>query len=256
MNCRRTQDLIPLYVGGDLKDARALEVASHLDSCDECRGVMDEFSESQQWARTAAEPDFDEAFFDDLRQSVFAQIESAKARPSFFQFLRERMSLKPALALTVALMILAMGMAFYIYSGGTKNDSRNGLTAGDKEKKQEEQTVAPLEKEEKEFRNHRPRRPRARQPDAIAVKRQQPYRSARQIVSKNADRTRLEWQTSERETMPGGMTRIEFHTSDPNIRIIWLAPKEKDSTESKPLSKESGVRSQKSETGLMLRSAF
>jgi len=30
------------------------------------------------------------------------------------------------------------------------------------------------------------------------------------------------------------MTRIEFQTADPNIRIIWLAPKESDSSSIKP----------------------
>jgi hypothetical protein len=30
------------------------------------------------------------------------------------------------------------------------------------------------------------------------------------------------------------MTRIEFQTADPNIRIIWLAPKDSDSSLTKP----------------------
>lgn len=234
MNCRRIQDLIPLYVGGDLKASRALEVSSHLDRCDECRGVMDEFSESQQWARAAAEPNFDEAFFDDLRQSVFARIESLRARPSFFQLLKDRMSLKPALALTVALMVIAAGVAFYIYSGGTKNDSSKNVLA-EKKKNQEEQTVAPVEEEKENPKNQRHRRPRWRQRDAIATKARRSS-SVEQLVSKNTDRARFEWQTSTGETMPQGMTRIEFQTSDPNIRIIWFAPKETGSKQSKPVT--------------------
>jgi hypothetical protein len=30
------------------------------------------------------------------------------------------------------------------------------------------------------------------------------------------------------------MTRIEFQTADPNIRIIWLTPKDPDSSSTKP----------------------
>ncbi|MEW6208999.1 MAG: zf-HC2 domain-containing protein [Acidobacteriota bacterium] len=233
MNCRRAQDLIPLYVEGDLKPSRALELASHLDSCDVCKGVMDEYAESQQWARAASEPDFDEAFFDDLRESVFARIESEKARPSFFQSVKERILLRPALIATVALIVIAAGMAFYVYSGKTGNDSGKNLVA-EEQKEQEEQTVAPPEKEEKPIIKPRPYRPR--KPDARAAKATRSKPSAEQLVAKNTDRTRLEWKTKEVTNLSEGMTRIEFHTSDPNIRIIWFAPKEADSKQSKPIT--------------------
>lgn len=241
MNCRRIQDLIPLYVEGDLKESRALEIASHLDTCDVCRGLMDEFCESQQWVRAGAEPDFDEAFFDDLRQSVFANIESLRARPSFFQLLKGRMLLKPALALTVALMIIAAGMAFYIYSGKTKNDSSDDPVAKEKQTEEEEPTATPPEKEEKIIKKHRVHRPRPRQTDSMMAKVREDVELVepvieQQFVSDNTDWTPLEWKTSERTTLPEGMTRIEFRTADPNIRIIWFAPKEKDSKQSKPIT--------------------
>jgi hypothetical protein len=244
MNCRRVQDLIPLYVGGDLKEGRALEVSSHLNSCELCKSVMDEFTESQQWARASSEPDFDEAFFDDLRESVFARIESPAARPSFFQLLKERMLLKPAFALTVALLLIIAGMAFYIYSGKTKNDLRKEPVARgneNKEEKQEEQTATPHEKEEKGFKRHRINRPRQQQPDSMMAKVRRDVElmepmTEPQFVSDNTDSTRFEGQTDERTNPTEGMTRIEFRTSDPNIRIIWFAPKEKDSKQSKPIT--------------------
>ncbi len=256
MNCRRIQDLIPLYVGGDLKDARALEVSSHLDRCDECRGVMDEFSESQQWARAAAEPDFDEAFFDELRESVFANIETVRARPSFFQLLKERISLKPALALTVALMVIAAGVAFYIYSGKTKNDSGNDPIAREKQTEEEEQTAAPVEKRKERPKKHRVHRPRQRQANTTIAEAPRSIPPLEQSISEDTDAAVTEWKIDERATLPEGMTRIEFHTADPNIRIIWFALKETDSKQSKPVNKESEVRSQKSEIGLTLMSAF
>lgn len=229
MNCRRVQDLIPLYVGGDLKESRASEVASHLDSCDVCRGVLDDFASSQQWARTASEPDFNGAFFDDLRASVFARIDSEKARPSFFHLVKERILLRPALIATVALIVIAASVVLYIYSGKTGHDSDKSVAARE-EKPREEPTAAPPEKET--IRKPRPHRPH--KPDVANAPGSNP--PAGQLVAENTNRTRIERKKEWTENSSEGMTRIEFHTSDPNIRIIWFAPKEVDSKQPKPIT--------------------
>jgi predicted anti-sigma-YlaC factor YlaD len=48
MNCKDVQELLPLYVGGDLKEKRARPVTEHVQSCADCAGSADEYRESRQ----------------------------------------------------------------------------------------------------------------------------------------------------------------------------------------------------------------
>jgi hypothetical protein len=215
---------MPLYVEGDLDDEKSRAVAVHLyeEECPQCNALKDELGESRRWIRSCAAPDFDEAFFNDLRGSVLADIESNEGRAGFFQLLRERSRWKPALAATIALMILA-GAMLYIYSGRAKNDSSE--LVAEEEKKEENLTVTIPE--EKKPGKPGVRRKRTRQTSAIIAETKKTIEPSleSQFVSENFE--------EERAMTPAGMTRIEFQTADPTIRIIWFAPKETESKSSK-----------------------
>ena len=90
MNCTHIEKLLPLYVEGDLDAERAETVLAHLNACRQCQECAAEYEESQGWLRSYSPPEFDETFFDGLRQSVQSEIARAERRPNFFQFIVPR----------------------------------------------------------------------------------------------------------------------------------------------------------------------
>src|ERR1044071_3177162 len=97
MNCRRIEEMIPLYVEGDLEVDLAESVSAHLKSCEGCSRLAGGFNASQEGLRSYTPPAFDSAFFDGLRNGVLARIESEKARPSFLQLIATNWRWFPAL---------------------------------------------------------------------------------------------------------------------------------------------------------------
>ncbi|MBL8188938.1 MAG: zf-HC2 domain-containing protein, partial [Acidobacteria bacterium] len=61
MKCEQIEELIPLYVGGDLEPSEADDLRHHLTDCAQCRRLHEAFQASQTWLTTFAVPEFDEA---------------------------------------------------------------------------------------------------------------------------------------------------------------------------------------------------
>ena len=83
MRCTRVEKFLPLYVAGDLAGRRAeRHVARHLATCERCRALSDEYDASRDLVRDAAAlpPDFDGAFYAELRRSVLAEIKREPGR--------------------------------------------------------------------------------------------------------------------------------------------------------------------------------
>src|SRR5215467_4794700 len=80
MNCGRIEDLIPLYVGGDL-DAKTTEgVRDHLNSCTDCAMIASQFEESRRWL-DGSTPRFEDALFDDIKRGVMGEISAIQPAP-------------------------------------------------------------------------------------------------------------------------------------------------------------------------------
>src|SRR5215469_6109400 len=75
MNCKRIQELIPLFVESDLDSRREKLVSDHVMRCELCRHVVSEFRESQSWLQSYVPREFDRAYFQSIGEEVWARIE-------------------------------------------------------------------------------------------------------------------------------------------------------------------------------------
>lgn len=250
MNCRRIEKLIPLYVEGDLEERQEQFVSSHLTGCKECRRLEAEYLDSQRALRRHEPPDFDEAFFDSIRRGTLLEIKKAQSRPPFFRIVIENR--KPAFA-ALALLIFLGVIALYVSRQDAGVAPPQEMAVGNKERdddlspekspeNQKEVTPPDVVKDEPADESNRPRRRRtphrnqaipeaelreliAAQPDVMT----EPDFITEGLNAFDPDEfTETESATLKEITTPENTLRIEIQTSDPNIRIIWFAPKKAD----------------------------
>ncbi|MCA1815069.1 MAG: zf-HC2 domain-containing protein [Acidobacteria bacterium] len=75
IKCERAAALMPLYAAGDLAEARAGEVASHVATCEPCRALAEEFADSRRLlAEALATPEFGAEFYAGIRGDVLARV--------------------------------------------------------------------------------------------------------------------------------------------------------------------------------------
>ena len=85
MNCRRVEQLLPLYVGGDVSERRARGVDAHLRACDACRRLADEHRRTRELLQAYDAPEFGGEFFASVRGAVLEELAQGAARPSSLQ---------------------------------------------------------------------------------------------------------------------------------------------------------------------------
>ena len=245
MNCRRVEKLIPLYVEGDLARGIADRLASHLDWCGRCNWLADEYKESQSWLRTSEPPEFDEAFLDNLKAGVLSRIEETSARPSLLASLMQQWSRRQVLALSAALLIIFGVVVFYIYQarmGGRTPVIERADHAPDSESPPsnetrqnggtETATGAGLGRRH-HHKSHATAKSRGGNPTSAehTFETRLVSQTHRLGDSATASAEPAVLLPSSGDDSPE-MLRIEIQTSDPNIRIIWFAPKEVESPKS------------------------
>lgn len=273
MNCTHIEKLLPLFVEGDLDAERMETVMTHLDACQKCQARAAEYEESQSWLRSYAPPDFDEAFFDGLRQSVQSGIARAPRRPNFFQLIAERWRWQPVMALAMALLVIVGGLALYSRLHRAPVNPKLGgelvaqqvdpprplgtQKAAEKLNESESPKVGRPKQQLKLINSARPSTPTAKMtepalpaeiakvlpPGALAEYRVEvaAYKNTtaaleRVLAKFSKPEAAAESGASGAETpvstdtVPAPeMMRKEMKTANPNIRIIWLTPKETDS---------------------------
>jgi hypothetical protein len=121
MNCTRTEKFLPLHVAGDLAGRRARAVERHLAACARCRRAAAEYRASRElFSATTLAPDFDGAFYEEIRNSVLARIRHdrtlAPPAPRGFAGL---FNMRFALAASLALLFIAAALAFHGYAPRT-----------------------------------------------------------------------------------------------------------------------------------------
>ena len=229
MQCTLAEKLIPLFVGDDLPDDQMKTLCEHLDGCANCQGLATEFSESQNWLRTFAAPAFDEAIFDDLRAGLAREIAGDEERPRWFA---PRWNPRFAFAAAMAVILLIAAFGIYVFQHQPSPDDKLTLhpEKADRDVEQppktdrRDQAINP----KRAVRYGKRKRPAARQydlsasPGAFTLPVLQPI-----PVSLEPGDLAITDTTKDQ-----GMLRIEMQTADPNIRIIWFAPKTDASTQS------------------------
>jgi hypothetical protein len=243
MNCRRFAELIPLYVEGDLAERELSRVRSHLQACAACRARADEYEASQAWLRAAEPPDFAEAFVDSVRLGVMRELAATEA-PPLFERLKVWFAPRRLAAATVALTAIFIALALLIYQGRSRSGHHDSEVATG-------EPAPPVEKMVEGPRPalvagpapaHRPRRRTTPNRDAslaTRTRRDAGHTSAPhdQLVAQHAPETvpAAPADGGNAATNSAGRLRIEIQTADPNIRIIWFAPKPTDGEAPKPM---------------------
>lgn len=238
MNCRRVEELIPLYVENDLDKEVMRGVSLHVSECEKCGKLLNEYQESQEWLRSQKTPEFDSAFFADLKQGVLREIECQRLQISFWKMLFGG-RVKPILAAAFAFILLfAMAIFYYansksVASSQIANEVNTPFDMGAMVS-QKTSSAKPALKRDSE--SHSLRR---------AVHRQR-YRTPNDKLPVTVDTESSSIAENRNETnrvntvanaSSQEMTRIEFQTNDPKIRIIWFVPKSPESESSRELPK-------------------
>lgn len=248
MLCTHAEKLIPLFAGDDLPAREADALRRHLESCANCRRLAAEFEESRDWLRGCAAPQFDEATLDGMRDSVLRDIGRIENRSRWLQWIVPGWNLQFMAAMSMLLLIAFV--AAYAYRGRTRpvpdkkdvviinpshgqTDSIGGAQRNNEGFKTDPSPV-PVQ------RSLRKRAPRIIENPSV-----KPVQSPDQMMA----HTPLSQPPINIEPafgQPGGdvakndamfnreMTRIEFQTANPNIRIIWLTPKDSNSFSTRP----------------------
>jgi hypothetical protein len=246
MNCKRIEQLLPLYVGGDLKFSLATRISSHLEWCGRCNWLADDFMESQSWIRSHESPVFDEAFVADLKQRVLEGVAEPRSRASVLTSWIGQWNRRQVLALAATCFVVAGMLALYVYQARVKLNSTIVSRISDaevsietKEKPGAVTKAAPgagfkaIQVAHKRHRSFKPRTPDVE----IASRHLEPARQS--PVEEDPARANAIEQLDNSSDVPvdsRDMLRIEIQTSDPNIRIIWFSPKEVDRQPTKPLT--------------------
>jgi len=231
MLCTHAEKLIPLFAGDDLPAREADALRRHLKSCANCRRLAAEFEESRDWLRGFAAPQFDDVELNDMRDSVLRDIGRIENRAQWLQWIVPGWNLR--FMASMAVLLLVIFVATYAYRGGQSQMTPDNKYA------QRNDEVNPSPAPAQRLPLKRPRRINqnrgvkpVRLPDLAVVNAPivpliinigpvfEPPPLGADLAMDDAIFNRE-------------MTRIEFQTADPNIRIIWLAPKDSDSSSTK-----------------------
>ena len=231
MNCKKAAQLIPLFVEADLDAAEMQQVTKHLDACNSCRSLAVEFQASQSWLHTAALPAFEEAVFATVRSAVQNEI----ARPTIADWLTPIWHWKLAFAVSAVLLLWASSFVFWarFRAVPVMSKSQGQITAAatccstgsvsDLNLNNSKHVSAPGSgRLRSPCRN---RVPAKRVADRHEMPLAMPPASSLEPATPPPVMAFAEPQP-ETATSESEMLRMEFQTADPNIRIIWLTPKE------------------------------
>lgn len=260
MNCKQSEQLIPLFVEADLDAAVMQQVTTHIETCNSCCNLAAEFQASQLSLRMLSSPEFDEAMMAELRRTVRREIAPTHVRPSITDLLSSRWHLKAAFAVSLVLLMSAI-VYFRQETKQVRQEtaSHNQTVAPDLSKPIRNETETKTSVKDRGFHSRqfskkterfssrttsRNLENTVRQASAENTNNQIAVAAPVSARESDEDATRIsninslisilppvpqaERATSslEKSAPEPEMLRMEFQTADPNIKIIWLTPKE------------------------------
>ncbi|HXG93784.1 MAG TPA: zf-HC2 domain-containing protein [Blastocatellia bacterium] len=237
MNCRRIEKLLPLYVEGDARADEADAVTLHLNTCRECNRLASEYRESQNLLRSAPMIELEDDELNWLKRSVLGEITLHDVRASFFNRMIERLSARRMVA-AAALAIVIASLTFYFFRARTAAPTSDGSesVAGAAEANRQP-SAQPEDAKPAPRADFTPATDPAAGRRAMIKAHNRSSRTTRQTLVAKEQSPVLNVKEAQPDVVSNSqeMLRIEIQTSDPNIRIIWFAPKEVDS---RPLNPE------------------
>jgi hypothetical protein len=240
MNCQQVQKLLPIYAGGELEESRARLVAAHVRDCEICLEVVREYRETRQLLQTFVPPAFTEDFYAEMRRRVWQNVEKKSTSPKLFPIVNAVFRPRLAWALATAVLIAVSTIGFYVVSRRVWAPpvvSHQPLASSTPN--EQPHTSSPYSGSSAWLlasSRGNPRPKGAHQPDQ-----RQKRKTIRDRVNLPAESTvaaalpavtyappasdvRLPGSGSS-EASPAPL-RVEIQTRNPNIRIIWFAPRD------------------------------
>lgn len=216
MNCKQTEELLPLYAGRELEEKRATLVTKHLQTCPACARVADEYRESVQLTEQFAPPVFSEAVYAGIRRHVLREIETEAMAPAWSQTIANLFRSRLAWAIASVLLIVVSMFAIYFIMnrGNVEQQLANQRPANVQPGVKERSNSGPQDRSlPPSVNTGGPKQQLARVPQLQRRKR-----------SRNtfADRMNTVAAKSPDTTSGSKLLRLEIQTKDPMIRIIWL----------------------------------
>ena len=253
MRCTHAEKLIPLFAGDDLPAREAAALRRHLESCANCRRLAAEFEESRDWLRGFAPPQFDEAMLDDLRDSVLGGIGRIEYRSRWIQWIVPGWNLRFAFATSLALLLLVAWFGLVINRRQPPNDPKPNQAEAQKGGRKQVESQSGKNSHEGANNDKRTAKsnPGRRGPMQKMIKPRlnESLQTNERMIE--PDLIAQHMNTGQTATDPSAvpdpanidpdanrdMLRIEIQTADPNIRIIWFAPKSDASPTTPPNTK-------------------
>lgn len=257
MNCKQTAQLIPLFVEADLGAAEMQQVTTHIETCNSCRNLATEFQSSQSSLHALSLPAFDEAMMTRIRNAVQHEIAPPISHPSIADLLSLRWNWKFAFV-AAAVVLLISGIVLLRRGAEHKNIPIAAKPNGSEVPAPRPASAQKNLLAQNVFHPRTARKNKAQ--SGVSVIERNPVISPRparaidienQIASAsiaqsraNNDLTALPRIDSQSFILPLApqaesatlnfeksvpepeMLRMEIQTADPNIKIIWLVPKE------------------------------
>jgi hypothetical protein len=241
MLCTHAEKLIPLFAGDDLPPREADALRRHLEFCANCRRLASEFKESREWLREFTAPEFDEATLDGMRDSVLRDIGRIENRSRRLQWIVPGWNLRFAFATSLALLLIGSLLGLVINRRQSPHDPESNRAEA--RKGDSDQAKFPPGKT-RDDRANGDKQAASRKTDRRKFMREPIKRELGEspqtegqmvdpdLITQNTDTV---GPTTDPSVAPDPATtdpdanqdalRIEIQTADPNIRIIWFAPK-------------------------------
>ncbi|MEJ7622473.1 MAG: zf-HC2 domain-containing protein [Pyrinomonadaceae bacterium] len=226
MNCTEIDELMPLFVGGDLDAGEHVSVASHLVACSECRVCEGHYRDTMLMIATQDAPQFSDAVYAGMRARVLSEIDAHK--PSLLAGFAALV--RPHAKLAIASVLILLAATILLNRLGTVSEPPGAVAT----RLLSAPIVPDLLSEPGALRtglrravpsNTRPTqttvgRPSERRPAASRRRRERSiYTTSTAITPDAAAVAALSPGTTEAQPP----MRVEMQTKDPNIRIIWFS---------------------------------
>jgi hypothetical protein len=234
MNCNQVQKLLPLYVGRDLDDVTFKTIKSHLASCSSCHELNGQYEETQRLVQLLESPAFSESVYSDIRNSVLVEVQRRKVIPNSLEGLWDLFQ-RPAVWATSFATVAVAALLLTVFSGSldrdndtnsrylpTLRDGRVGVSATASARKGS--NVESRDGLASNSLRHWTTNKTPRRRMGVAAPSVTPIPTATNDIAATANVADTNPAVERDSTDTEEKTlKIEIQTSDPNIRILWLA---------------------------------
>ena len=230
MNCNRVEELLPLYVGHDLEEERARLITTHVRTCSQCARSAREYRETNQLLQRIEPPQFSEATYLAVRNSVLRQIERESNAKTLLKFIARPFQPRLMWAASTAVLLAVCLFAYYFIANrtsGQRYEQANGASQPEKLKA----SPPPSRKDIKPALTGTTGAPSAlarsshKSRQNLTVWHSRRAGEAPAVPVREAQYSRVEPKgTTPSTSLPADKTlRLEIQTNDRNIRIIWFS---------------------------------